>query len=266
MSESINRAFMYGESVFTTMRMREGEVQDWDLHFERLKKGVDFVFGPFTDHEGWALDFKNRLEDRCLNETGDKILRLTAYLESSRGLKRSGFCSIGELRLDLSVSTLDLLSSQPKNPRLRTCAAPVKPLWWPSYLKTGNYLETILAQKMFLKVGEDDLLFLSPKDSVLESSVANIFVVEGRRLLTPPAGPQVLEGVMRKKVLESAKEFFDESAETEISIDQLLKARAIFGTNSLRGPFLIDSVDGFDYTHDQEFLGTFSLLRKRVLS
>ncbi len=47
--ESQNRAFMYGESVFTTMRMINGEMKDWSLHFDRMRRGDEFVYGPFTD-------------------------------------------------------------------------------------------------------------------------------------------------------------------------------------------------------------------------
>jgi 4-amino-4-deoxychorismate lyase len=263
MSESLNRAFMYGESVFTTMLMFDGRLNDWDYHFERLKKGAEFIYGPFNEKD-WALLLKDRLETRLLAESGDKVVRLTLYREQARGLRPIGSGSVGDLKISVQSFLYDSSRLEGKI-KLRSCAVNPKPLWWPGFLKTGNYLETILAQKMNLKPGDDDLLFLSPDDTICESSIANIFVVRHNKLYTPPAGPHVLEGVMRRKVMESAKDFFDDCIEAASSYEQLLKSDAIFGTNSVRGLFLIERIDDHEVVYQQEFLETFELLKKRVL-
>lgn len=263
MSEIINRAFMYGESVFTTMRMINGKLKDWDYHFERLKSGVEFLYGPFTDDADWSLLLKNRLEERCLSESGDRLIRLTVFREQERGLVRTGLVSIASLKISVSSSPFDQ-SRAAGMLKLRTCAGPVRPHWWPSYLKAGNYLETILAQKMAMKPGDDDVLFLSPQDTVLESSVANIFVVRHNKLYTAPAGPNVLAGVMRRKVIEVAGFYFDSCTEEASTVEQLYKADAVFGTNCVRGPFLIERIDDREISYSKEFLANFENLRKRV--
>lgn len=264
MSENVNRAFMYGESVFTTMRMINGQICDWDEHFERLKKGTEFIYGSFSEGDEWSLLFKNRLEERCHMETGDRVLRLAIYQEQGRGLIRAGFLSVNSLKISLMSSHYDPSRSEGKMLSLRTCASPVKPLWWPSFLKAGNYLETILSQKRYMKSEDDDILFLSPDDTVLESSVANIFVVRHNRLFTAPLGPNVLDGVMRKKVIEVSREFFDDCIESASTIDQLYKADAVFGTNSIRGPFLVGRVDDHEIIYSNDFLNKFDEFRKRV--
>lgn len=266
MSESINRAFMYGESVFTTMRMIEGSLKDWDLHFERLRQGVEFVYGPFTDGSEWVMFLKNRIEERLENEGGNRVIRVTVYLEGTRGVLSSGLISVNDLKLHISSSLYDPARFEGKMLKLRTSPAPTRPVWWPPFLKAGNYLETILAQKITMKPGDDDLLFLSTKDTVLESSVANIFIVRHNNLYTAPTGPNVLDGVMRKKIIKIADKFFDNCTESETSLYQLLKADAIFGCNSVRGLFLVDRVDDHELKYSQEFLDKFELLRSRVLA
>lgn len=256
---------MYGESVFTTMRMVNGTICDWDHHFERLRRGVEYVYGPFTEGEDWLAIFKDRLETRCQQESGDKILRLTVYRDGQRGAFRSAIFSITDLRIHLLATAFDPLLTDQRTMSLRTCAADMKPLWWPSFLKAGNYLNTILAQKNFLGPDDDDLLFLAPDDSVLESSVANIFVVRHNKIYTPVAGPNVLEGVMRKKVLAVAHEFFDEVSECPTSLEQLMKGDLVFGSNSIRGLFLISRVDEKIYEPDEELMGKFNRLRMKVM-
>jgi branched-subunit amino acid aminotransferase/4-amino-4-deoxychorismate lyase len=264
MPESSNRAFLYGESVFTTMRMLNGRVCDWEYHFERLSKGIEFVYGPFKDGDDWLGHLKNRLENKWQGESGNRVLRLAAYSDQGRGVKRLSLMSVMDLKVSLISTPLDVSRFEGKALKLRTCAASQKPHWWPSYLKVGNYLETILAQKIFLRPGDDDLLFLSNDDTVLESSVANIFVVRHNKLYTAPPGPNVLDGVMRKKIIDSASDFFEDCIESETTIEQLLKADAVFGTNSVRGPFLIDRIDEHDLTYDENFLSKFDSLKRKV--
>jgi branched-subunit amino acid aminotransferase/4-amino-4-deoxychorismate lyase len=246
------------------MRIISGELQDWNLHFNRLLKGVEFVYGPFTDEEDWSLKLKNRIEAKFQDVTGDRILRLTVFREQARGILRTGLNSITDLALHTSYSPLDPKRYFEKNIKLRTCPALERPYWWPSYLKAGNYFDTIIRQKMFMKPGDDDLLFLSGSDTVLESSVANIFVVRHDRLYTAPLGPNVLAGVMRQKVLDAAQEYFIDFNETETSIEQLFKADAVFGSNSVRGLFLIDRIDDHEINCSEDFLLKFNSLKSRV--
>ena len=264
MTESLNRAFMYGESVFTTMRMINGVLVDWELHFDRLKKGVEFLYGPFTDGNDWMANLKGLLEVSCQAETGDKILRLSVYREGARGVMKSSLISVSDLKIHLSSTPFERERFEGLMLKLRTCPTPTRPTWWPSYLKAGNYLEVILSQKVHLKSGDDDLLFLSTLDEVLESSVANIFIVRKGKLFTAPLGCNVLDGVMRKKVLKVAPEFFEEVQEAYTDSEQLFKADAIFGSNSVRGLFLVDRIDDYELTYKEEFLDLFHKLKARV--
>ncbi len=263
MSESANRAFMYGESVFTTMKMIDGQVQNWDYHFDRMRKGIEFVYGPFLDEENWKAILKDRLEARYQMESGDKIIRLTVYQDQERGLQRHGLISVMDLKVHLMASSPEV-KVHSGSYKLRTCAALTRPEWWPGFLKAGSYLETILLQRRVLKPGDDDLLFLSRNDTVLESSVANIFILRHNTLYTAPTGPNVLEGVMRRKVMDVARECFEDCVESETSMEQLYKADGIFGSNSIRGLFLVDQVDDHEIKYTQEVLNKFEVLRSRV--
>ncbi len=267
MNESVNRAFLYGESVFTTMRMIDGHACDWEMHFDRMKRGIDFLYGPFIESESdnWVQMLKEKLENHWKRESANKVIRLTVYLEQARGLKQSSHLSVNDLRIFMDASPLNPTQLETKTISLRTCPALLRPSWWPAYLKAGNYLDTILAQKLYLQEGDDDLLFLSQRDTVLESSVANIFIVRHDKIYTAPLGPNVLDGVMRKKVLGHARDFFADCLEHETNVEQLSKADGIFGSNSIRGIFLVDRLDGSEIKYTQSFLDNFEEFRKRVL-
>ncbi len=265
MNESVNRAFMYGESVFTTMRLVDGRVRDWEGHFERLKKSVEFLYGPFIEGDSWHTYLRDRLEMRLKTEDGDKIIRLTLYREHDRGLQVHGLFSILDLRLHIAHFPYDSVRFEGKRFHLRTVPVISRPSWWPSYLKVGNYLETILAQKKFMKADDDDILFVSHDDTILESSVANIFLCRQGKLFTAPAGPNVLEGVMRKRVLETAHGAFTSVSEIESGMKDIAKADGVFGTNCIRGLFLVTRIDDHEITPTADFMQRLENL-KRILN
>ena len=259
---------MYGESVFTTMRVVNGILQDWEMHFERLRNSVEFVYGPFPADNSWIPLLRDRLENAVSDIQGNKILRLTLFREQQgRGLLRNPLLSVTDLRIHLHETSFDpaLNSRDERMMRLRTCPVTAKPSWWPAFLKAGNYLNTILSQKIYLQADDDDLLFLSDKNTILETSVSNIFVVSHGRLLTPPCGPDVLEGVMRNKVLNLAHVYFTSVSEAEVTLDQLMRADAVFCSNSVRGIFLVDRIDDHEITYSEEFLEKFKSLKNKVL-
>jgi branched-subunit amino acid aminotransferase/4-amino-4-deoxychorismate lyase len=244
--------------------MIDGHVRDWELHFERLRLGAEYLYGPFTDDHGHSLKLKDRLESAIHHEAGNKVIRLTIYGHQARGLRGMRNFSIGDLKIHLSASLFEPNRVEGAL-RLRTCAATMRPNWWPSYLKAGSYLDVILAQRHHLRERDDDLLFLSPDDTLLESSVANVFVVRHNRLYTAPLGPNVLDGIMRRKVLDLGPMIFDEVIEEASSMEQARKADAVFGTNSVRGPFLISSIDDYQLPTDKDFMEKFGLLRAQAI-
>lgn len=112
---------------------------------------------------------------------------------------------------------------------------------------------------------DDDILFISHDEIVLESSVANIFICRHDKLYTAPAGPLVLEGVMRKRVLAKAHESFSSVQEIETTMKEILKADGVFGTNCIRGLFLVTRIDDHEIIPSPDFLERFDKL-KRTLS
>jgi branched-subunit amino acid aminotransferase/4-amino-4-deoxychorismate lyase len=69
---------------------------------------------------------------------------------------------------------------------------------------------------------------------------------------------------MRKKILDVAHDFFDKVQESASTIDQVFKADAVFGCNSVRGLFFIESIDYHKLKHDQESIDKVEALKKRV--
>ena len=83
---------------------------------------------------------------------------------------------------------------------------------------TGSYVNAALAKTEAEEAGFDEAIVLTHEGHVSEGSAANLFMVRGGTLITPPATDNILEGIVRASVMRLAK---DEGIPVEIrSIDR----------------------------------------------
>ncbi len=94
--------------------------------------------------------------------------------------------------------------------------------------KTLNYLENVLSHEKALRRGCADMLYVGPRDEILEGCVSNIFFVFGGKIVTPPLGRNILPGVTRKVVMEVAR-----VRERIVRREEMREADEAFLTNAL---------------------------------
>lgn len=87
-------------------------------------------------------------------------------------------------------------------------------------------------------------LLLDRDGSVLEASRANVFVVRGGALVTPPADGRILPGVTRASAIEVARAAGVEVREEAVALAELAGAEEVFLTGSVRGIEPAGSLDG----------------------
>jgi 4-amino-4-deoxychorismate lyase len=104
--------------------------------------------------------------------------------------------------------------------------------------KTLNYGENMLALRSAQQAGYDDCLFLNEIGNVTESAIANLFMIQNNRLLTPPLEDGLLPGVIRSEILSHFPVL-----ETPLRIDQVTSCQGAFLTNSLMGAMPITQIE-----------------------
>jgi branched-chain amino acid aminotransferase len=70
----------------------------------------------------------------------------------------------------------------------------------------GGYVNMAFQKSEAELNGFDEALVLTPSGHASEGSAANLFVVRGGTLLTPPVSDDILEGVTRKAILDLARD------------------------------------------------------------
>jgi len=100
-------------------------------------------------------------------------------------------------------------------------------------LKSLCYLDAVLANREAAEAGADEALFLNTAGRLACSALANVFVLDGKVLTTPPLADGVLDGVTRGWVLAHAGRFGLDAREETVSPDRLEDCPLVL-TNSLR--------------------------------
>jgi branched-chain amino acid aminotransferase len=97
---------------------------------------------------------------------------------------------------------------------------------------TGSYVNAAFASEDAHAAGYDDALLLTSDGHVAEASAANIFVVNGIEVATPPLVDDVLPGITRRAVMQIAHDAGYDVIERRIDRSELYLADEVFLTGT----------------------------------
>ena len=230
-----NRAFLYGDAVFETIKIVKSKILFLEDHYFRLMSSMRIVRMEipmnFTmehlEEQIFTLVKAKRLENSARaritiyrNDGGYYLPQnnTVSYLIAVEGLENTPYSIIQkEYVVDLYTDfyvTKQLLSS----------------------IKTTNKILNITASIYASENDLDNCLLLNDSKNVIEALQGNIFMLKGNTLVTPPVSEGCLNGVMRKQVLSLARTIDNlEVVEDVISPFDLQKADELFITNVIKG-------------------------------
>jgi len=111
-------------------------------------------------------------------------------------------------------------------------------------IKSGNYLNNVMALKQAKEAGAYDAIMLNHKGQVTESTSANIWMVLGDSYITPPLDAGLLGGITRQRLLEIGTSAGLKVKEENFTADTLRIAQEVFITSSTREILPITKIDG----------------------
>ncbi len=239
-----DRGFLYGDSVYETVRTLRGVPVELGLHLARLHRSAAGIAMkvPFSDAEvRLAIDTTLKAANNI-----DSRIRIVV----TRGT--------GPVALDIRRSERPLLVVYVESLSLPTAAAYRNGISAvmvdirqgdAAGLKTGNYLTNILALTQAIQRRGDDAIMCNAQGAVAEGATSNLFMVEigegeTPTVRTPSLATGILEGITRRAVIELASELGFVVTETTISPEELRGADEIFLTSSIRGVMPVSRLDG----------------------
>lgn len=229
-----NRAFKYGDGLFETIRVSNGNVLFLEAHFARLSKGLTILKMQHPQKPLSIEKFQKILED-FLSKQSDANLRIRITFFRRGG----GLYTPQETDYDYNIESSSLSSASfylnEKGIRLGLCTSVQLPIDQLSNLKTTSALPYVLAALEKKEKGWDDCLILNSQGAIAESIAANVFLLKGKKILTPALNQGCIAGLMRQNVLEIIKKLNLELCEGQIFWEDVQEADEVWLSNAIRG-------------------------------
>ncbi|WP_396167636.1 aminotransferase class IV [Flavobacterium sp.] len=230
-----NRAFLYGDAVFETVKIVNSKILFLEDHYFRLMSSMRIVrmeipmnfTMEFIEEQIITLAKVNNLED-------SSRARITVY-RNDGGYYLPQNNSVSYLiQVEKLDNTTYSIVEKEYVVDLYTDFYVAKQLL--SAIKTTNKILNITASIYASENGLDNCLLLNDSKNVIEALQANLFMLKGKMLVTPPVSEGCLNGVMRKQILNLARTIENlEVIEAAISPFELQKADELFITNVIKG-------------------------------
>ncbi len=237
-----DHGFLYGDSIYETVRTSGGRPFLLERHLERLRASAAALH---LELDRSRQDFTRAVE-ASLAAAGNEesVLRIIVtrgegdigygraltprpnaliYVRPMESLRRPG------LRQGARVTVLSVRRNHPRT---------VSPA-----IKSGNLLNNILGAHQAEERGFDEGIMLNPAGLVAEGTMTNIFMVRQGHIATPPLDAGILPGITRGFALELAAAAGIPCREASFGPEELRAADEAFLTGTTRGIQPIIAVD-----------------------
>ncbi len=237
--------FLYGDGVYTTLRLYGGQALDLPAHYQRLAKHATALDLPMVNTEREFGKIARRLaRDNDLAEK-DGRMRITitrgggpdtplplSDLEAIEPTVLVTLTAIGDelerwRNEGISVITLDASFARGNSPEL----------------KTLNSLATLRALRRATAAGCHEAILTDPAGCLLEGAISNLFLVASGNLLTPVCCGGFLPGRTRERILDIASREGITVREKPLDHRHLLAACEVFLASSVREVLPVVNID-----------------------
>jgi len=243
----LDRGFLYGDSVFETLRTYKKKPFALEDHVERLQKSAERVLIELP------------------------VSRAQISAEIARAVAASGFEeSYVRVMITRGQGALGLDPRVAVRPLRVMIVAPLSPPPIEDYqngvsvvtfqtsrvqddtpaagAKIGNYLVAVLAHKQAAEAGAKEALIKNAAGEVVEGATSNVFWFENGILWTPPLSAGILAGITRHHILVAAENLGMKVEMRIPRVDELIASDGVFISSSIREMLPVVSIDGESVT------------------
>jgi 4-amino-4-deoxychorismate lyase len=227
-----DRGLAYGDGLFETILIDNGQLHLWSYHHARLLKGLNFL-QITVESQRLRYDIDSVLEFIPDLKNAFYVLKIIV----TRGHSGRGY-QPDETRSNIIISVSQFSQQQNKRDGVKVHLCEQKlPLDLPwAGLKTLNQLSYVLASQERKNTDFDEGILLSTENHIIEATARNIFIVKGEQLFTPLLDRVGVDGVFKNYLIDKLLPQVGLSCDAkELDLGDLLSADEVFLTNSITG-------------------------------
>ncbi|MBX7081536.1 MAG: aminotransferase class IV [Nannocystaceae bacterium] len=238
-----DRGFLYGDSVYETMRTVAGVPVERARHLARLHRSADGIGLGIPWSDDALADALARTHAATGND--ESYVRMIV----TRG--------VGPLMLDPRRSeepTLVVIAMPLVLPDAAAYSRGISAVivgttkvqggMLDPAIKSGNYLGSILALRQAIAAGGEDAILCTPTGEIAEGATSNVFFVRDGVVCTPDLQAGLLAGITREVVCELVVALGLTLRTERVLPEQLRAADEVFLTSSVRGIMPVTTLDG----------------------
>ena len=224
----LDRGFLFGDALFEVMKVHKGRTIHVQEHIQRLllaAKELRFKGLPDLDV---LIKQVHLIQQQSALDTGYIYVQITR----GAGRARSDQNYTGSFYIvfadDDPGPSKELIEQGVK------CVTVLDDRALFGQYKTSSAMPRVISKFAAIDANAYEALYLHRDGRVFEATAANLFMVTGDSIITPPVGPHVLPGVTREKVIALAKEQGLKVLKRHIFYEELLSADEVFLTGSVK--------------------------------
>jgi branched-chain amino acid aminotransferase len=265
-----DRGFLFGDSVFETVRTYAGRPFRLAEHLERLRRSAERVFIELpVELDTLAAEV---LEGLSAAGNVESYIRIVV----TRGS--------GPLGLDsefVAAPTRVVIVAPLSPPPPEAYSDGIKVVTYRTQrnaegttaagAKVGNYLVAVLAMREARAQGASEALIVDASGSVTEGASSNLFAFMDGGWVTPPEDAGILPGITRRTILDVCAEAGVPVLLSPVHVDALAQAEEVFVCSSIREILPVVCVDaarvgdGIPGRHTQRLLALFRKKSREIM-
>ena len=232
-----DRGLLYGDGVFETVAIKNGHLQFFDKHLQRLQKGCDALLMTRLDSDL----IRKEVQSLCKGSIKKALKIIITRGEGERGYM------IPDKQQPTRIIELNPFPEYPPEydkdgVNVMLCQHRLGINLALAGIKHLNRLEQILGRNELKNLGFTEGLMMDVDDQVVEGTMTNLFSVKAGKLFTPDLSRCGVAGVMREVVLELAEKNQIPCFIGNMTVTELLTSDEVFLTNSLAGIWAVKQI------------------------
>jgi branched-chain amino acid aminotransferase len=224
-----NRAFKFGDGIFDTLKAFRYHIYFIEDHYFRLMSSMRMLRMEIP------MNFTLQYYKAQIVETLQaNHLSILARIRVSVFRKPGGFYTPESNEIDFLIEVSALRYHEQENCEIELFKDFSLQSGILSTIKTNNKIINVLAGIFTVENGFDNCVLINEKKNLVEAMNANVFLVKGETVFTPPLEDGCINGIVRKQVLRILEKLDSlKLQEASISPFELMKADEVFLTNSI---------------------------------
>lgn len=225
-----DRALFYGDGLFSTIAVQNGQALAWTYHRERLRQDSQRLGFP-----AWACEPLDQAIAALAQSMQHGVLKCIL----SRGSGGRGYTVPIRPQLQVYLYRYPFpiypATYQSEGITLRLCQTRLAKQPLLAGIKHLNRLEQVLARQEWQDSNIAEGLLCDDEGVVIEGTMSNVFFIKNQALYTPDLSQAGVAGIIRGRIIDLSAQWQMPIHIGKYRLEDLYSAQALFVCNSILG-------------------------------